>query len=236
MTASHYDVWLTAAGRAYQAVPYEVLADWLQQGRVVPDDRVRPAGASQWLSVAEVPTLAVYLPVPSPTVPEDRAEALEPLDLGVHVRHRRLDDEDDVDMVPLIDISLVLLIFFMMTTTVAGGAARIDVPPTRFAHLSNDRETLWVGVDLGPSSNPVYSLAEGGQAPVAGDQRLNLREVIDKLRSRLQARAAGRTLSVRVAAHHRLPIEVVQGLMAELTRLKPIGLSDIKAEVTERPR
>ena len=37
------------------------------------------------------------------------------------------DEDDDVDMIPLIDISLVLLIFFMMTMTVAA-ISRIQVP------------------------------------------------------------------------------------------------------------
>src|SRR4051812_7655079 len=99
MTASHYDVWLTAGGRAYQGVPYEVLSDWLQQGRVLPEDRVREPGG-QWQTVAEVPTLAVYLPLPAPNVPEDRAEALEPLELGIAVGHSRGAEDEDVDMIP----------------------------------------------------------------------------------------------------------------------------------------
>src|SRR5436189_191150 len=42
-----YDVWLTATNRVYRAVPYDVVADWLQQGRVVGDDRIRPEGGAR---------------------------------------------------------------------------------------------------------------------------------------------------------------------------------------------
>src|SRR4051794_30443727 len=105
MTATHFDVWLTAAGRAYQRVPYEILADWLQQGRVLAVDRVRDATGGEWQLVTEVPTLAVYLPLPTAGVPEDRAEALQPVELGITIGHSRGAEDEDVDMVPLIDIS-----------------------------------------------------------------------------------------------------------------------------------
>ena len=38
------------------------------------------------------------------------------------------EEDDDPDMIPLIDISLVLLIFFMMTSTVAVVSSQINVP------------------------------------------------------------------------------------------------------------
>src|SRR5207244_12607590 len=126
MTASHFDLWLTVGNRVYRAVPYEVLADWLQQGRVAPTDHLRPAGGGEWRQIDEVPALAVYLPREAAPESGDRAEALEPVELDVAVRHRRSGEDEDVDMIPLIDISLVLLIFFMMTATVAVGGAALD--------------------------------------------------------------------------------------------------------------
>src|SRR5437899_1641327 len=107
MTASHFDVWLTTANRVYQAVPYEVVSDWLQQGRVASSDRVRPAGETDWRVIEDYPTLAVYLPQASTAEANDRAEALQPVDLGIAIRHGRRDADEDVDMIPLIDISLV---------------------------------------------------------------------------------------------------------------------------------
>jgi biopolymer transport protein ExbD len=234
MAASHYDVWLTAAQRVYQAVPYAVVADWLQQGRVLAGDRVRPAGAADWRPVAECPPLAVYLPSADPAVPDDRAEALEPVELGIAVRRGRAGEDDDVDMVPLIDISLVLLIFFMMTATVAVGASGIPLPETSFAVATADRAALWVGVDFGPDAAPVYSLGADDRPPAAGEDKLTLEHLLARLRERLKSREAGRAVTVRVAAHSRMPVDVVQRLTTELTELKALGLADIKAEVAER--
>ena len=52
---------------------------------------------------------------------------------------RRDDEDDDVDMIPLIDISLVLLIFFMMTATVAGSWRRIDDADMTTRHRARAR-------------------------------------------------------------------------------------------------
>src|SRR5271165_4008574 len=106
------DVWLVEANTVYREVPYTVVTDWVQQGRLLEDDRVRLVGTTDWLKIADVAALAAYLPKPIPQA-EDRAEALEPVESGMSWRHRPEDEDDDVDMIPLIDVSLVLLIFFM---------------------------------------------------------------------------------------------------------------------------
>jgi len=234
MAPTHYDVWLMAAQRVYQSVPYAVVADWLQQGRVLPADRVRPAGSAEWTAAGACPPLAIYLPSAEVDVPGDRAAALEPVELGIPVRRGRATEDDDVDMVPLIDISLVLLIFFMMTATVAVGASGIPLPETSFAVATADRGALWIGVDFGPDATPSYSIGAADRPVAAGDSRLTLEQVLDRIRGRLLSRETGQTFSVRVAAHTRMPVDVVQRLTAELTALRPLGLAEIKAEVAER--
>jgi biopolymer transport protein ExbD len=233
VTASHYDLWLTASKRVYRAVPYEVLADWLQQGRITSKDRVRPAGTTDWQLIDAVATLAVYLPRSMPPAPADRAEALAPVRLEAAVVRSRADEDDDVDMIPLIDISLVLLIFFMMTATVAVGGSGVDVPPTQFAALNSDRTPYWVSVDFGPGTDPVYSLGEGENVAATSDENLTLPDLIERLKAKLANREAGHAVSVRVAANRRLPFETVRGLATELNKLKQFGLVEIKAEVAE---
>ena len=236
MTASHFDVWLTTANRVYKAVPYEVVSDWLQQGRVASTDRVRPAGENDWRTIEDYPTLAVYLPVASSAEANDEAEALQPVDLGIAIRRGRHDTDEDVDMVPLIDISLVLLIFFMMTATVASGGSNVAVPETKYVTLTSDRTMLWVGIDIGQDSQPVYSFGEGERPAAEGDQQLSIDGVIVRIREKLRTREGGRPMSVRVAAHHRLPYETVQLFTARLSLLRSEGLSEIKAEVSERAK
>src|SRR5438132_12582668 len=163
-----YDVWLTASNRVYRAVPYDVVADWLQQGRIVGGDRVRPEGGGNWDLISASPLFATYLPRPATqTAAEDRAEALEPIGFDIPSRRRPLDEDEDVDMIPLIDISLVLLIFFMMTATVAVSGADIPTPQTYHGVelTRSDSSTLWVGIDRGDGGRAVYSLGQGDRPP-----------------------------------------------------------------------
>lgn len=234
MTVTHYDLKIATGTHVYKAVPYDVLTNWLQQGRVIAADQVRPQGTENWTTVAETEALAVYLPQALAALPNDTAEALQPLELGIAVRHRKGDDDEDVDMVPLIDISLVLLIFFMMTTTVAIGGANIQVPDTKYAMLMSGKEMLWVGIDLGLDQQGVYSFGEGERAADPGNEKLTLNEAVDRVRQKLKTREPNKPVIVRIAAHHRLPVETVQKLTARLSELKKEGLAEIKAEVTEK--
>src|SRR5262249_42833475 len=79
---------------------------------------------------------------------EDQAEALEPIELDFTWRRRPEDEEEDVDMIPLIDVSLVLLIFFMMTTTAAPVAAfAVNTPQAHPAVLATTPDLVWTGLD-----------------------------------------------------------------------------------------
>jgi biopolymer transport protein ExbD len=233
-TTKGYDLWLTAANRVYRGVPYDVLTNWLQQGRVLGDDRVRPEGAGDWQNVADAPGLAAFLPHAEPQTAEDTAAALEPVGLDVPVRRRGDDDDEDVDMIPLIDISLVLLIFFMMTATVAVSGADIDTPQTYHGvELSADQEMIWVGIDRTEAGAPAYSIGLGDRPAEDGDSGLTMPQVLERLDSKLKA--AGHGCVVRVAANKKLPYGTVQQLNVELEkRRRPSGIIEIKAEVNER--
>ncbi len=61
-----FDVWFVSANTVYKAVPYHVVADWTQQGRLAAGDMVRPAGTEEaWKRVANHDLLADYLARPS---------------------------------------------------------------------------------------------------------------------------------------------------------------------------
>src|SRR5262249_61494637 len=121
------DVWLVETNTVYREVRFAVVADWVQQSRLLPEDMLRPSGTAQWFRVGSSPEFAPYVPRSEPHRIEDQAEALEPVQLDFAWKPRREDEDDDVDMIPLIDISLVLLIFFIMTGGVAGGFL-VDTP------------------------------------------------------------------------------------------------------------
>jgi biopolymer transport protein ExbD len=226
-----YDVWLTAADRVYRAVPYDVLTNWLQQGRVVAGDQVREGGAGDWRQITELPAFSVYLPHAERDLPDDVADAFEPVALAMPIRRRPTDDDDDVDMIPLIDISLVLLIFFMMTATVAVAGAGIDTPAVyNGTGLTSDPNMIWIGVDRMENGSPTYSIGQGDRPAETGDDNLALPQLLKRLDARLTT-----PCRVRIAGHKRLPNGTVQQLMRELSkRSGPGGITDIKAEVNEK--
>lgn len=234
--AAQYDVWLTAGGRVYRGVPYDVVSNWLQQGRVVAEDQLRPVSGVAWKPVADWPQFTVYLPRAEPDRADDSAEALEPVSLDFPLHEHHGGEDEDVDMVPLIDISLVLLLFFMMTTTVAVAGSGILTPETRFALLTSDTTMLWVGIDRGPGGTPIYSLGAGNKPAEEADNNLTESAVIERLKVRLGQRESGKSYSIRVAAHLALPFELVQHLTAELNKLRPLGVMDVKADVREKPQ
>jgi biopolymer transport protein ExbD len=143
------DVWIVESNTVYREVPFNVVVDWIQQGRLLEDDMLRWSGQADWFRLGGTPAFAAYIPRSEPFRVEDQAEALEPVEIGFTWQRHPDEDESDVDMIPLIDVSLVLLIFFMMTTTaVMAAAMQINTP---VAEKSFDRaapDLVWIGMDF----------------------------------------------------------------------------------------
>src|SRR5687767_4472880 len=71
-----FDVWFVVANTVYKGVPYNVVADWAQQGRLAATDMVRPAGTNMaWATVAEHEFLSDYLPRASAATAVPAADA-----------------------------------------------------------------------------------------------------------------------------------------------------------------
>jgi biopolymer transport protein ExbD len=222
------DVWIVETKTVYKEVPFAVVADWLQQGRLLADDRVRPAGGGPWAAISATPPLARYLPRPEPFRAEDQAEALERVAVDFTWKPRD-DDEEDVDMIPLIDISLVLLIFFMMTATVGLAGLAIDTPPAEFSWLNNDPTMLAVGIDLLADGSPAYQLGEGDR-PIT-DPNLTEAELWQRLDEQL--RQAPGYVDVRITAHRDVKYSVVQAMTVKLESRKP-RVRKVYAEVSDK--
>jgi biopolymer transport protein ExbD len=222
------DVWIVEINKVYREVPFAVVTDWLQQGRLLPDDRVRLAGGKTWHLLSLVPAFRPYLPHTEPLAVEDKAEALEPVDLGF-VPTRRIEDEDeDVDMIPLIDISLVLLIFFMMTATVTSGfLPSINTPGARHQLATGAADAFWLGIDSksgggqvekGPDGKPFpwFSLGKENQEMVK--PTIQAGEVLDALGKTLASESG--EINLRLRADRSLPIETIKGITLELHGLE----------------
>src|SRR6266478_3979856 len=130
-TKRFFDIWIVESNTVYREVPFTVVTDWLQQGRLLTSDKAKPSGTGDWRELGQLPDMAAFLPQREAHRAEDVAEALEPVELEMSWRRPVGDDDQDVDMIPLIDVSLVLLIFFMMTSTVGALAPNIPMPEVR---------------------------------------------------------------------------------------------------------
>lgn len=214
------DVWIVDLNKVYTGVPFTVVTDWLQQGRLVPGDRVRLAGKEKWHPVAGVPALTPYLPKPQALAAQDRSEALEPIDLGLQSPRIHESEDEDVDMIPLIDVSLVLLIFFMMTTAIASGVfSPIATPAAQHQLATISSDMYWVGIDRNKEKVTVYSLGKDSEkkgyliAPTEDSS-----EVYTKLGDELKSSQG--EVKVRLRADKGLPIETIKGVTIDLQELE----------------
>jgi hypothetical protein len=263
-----FDVWFVAANTVYKGVPYNVVADWTQQGRLAAADRVRPTGSTgAWVTVAEHELLSDYLPRPAAAraAPAPRpaavaegagaavavaeapaageaAELPEPVALSFG---RRGDDEDDVDMIPLIDISMVLLVFFIMIRA-TGALSPVDVPEMRYAgQLSNDPDAITINIEkIVDPTQPrpedrekiSYSVRRGQEPPKPSHDLLPTPEAAVKALDELLA-GVQRPPEVRIACRKDLPRERVYELRRELEdRKRKHYINSFAATVIEAPQ
>jgi biopolymer transport protein ExbD len=227
------DVWIVESNTVYREVPFAVVTDWVQQGRLLEDDMLRPSGTKDWMRLGGMSAFAPYLPKPEPFRVEDEAEALEAVHVDIAWKPRAEDEEQDVDMIPLIDVSLVLLIFFMMTATVASSAgSSIPTPEAQFGTKLVENNILWVGIERPEGRPPVYSVGRGDQGAAEGDSKLTEAQALKRLEE--FAKESGPS-KVRIRADRSLPYEVVKQLQLALQLRRDKGFREVYADVSERP-
>lgn len=251
-----FDVWFVAANTVYKGVPYNVVADWARQGRLAATDVVRPAGTNRaWATVAEDEFLSDYLarPAAAKAVPAAGAVAAsaEPVEAAARsteppaaelpdpeeVTFRRAsgDEDDEVDMIPLIDISMVLLVFFIMLQA-ASALPSIDVPEMKYAgQLTNDPTAITISVEKLNEDQVYYSVRLG---PVAAKPEHDLLETPAKAIAALNELLANvqRPPEVRIACRQDLPYQRVLELQEDLEPLQKKGyINNFVATVVEAP-
>ncbi|GIW79325.1 MAG: hypothetical protein KatS3mg105_1132 [Gemmatales bacterium] len=223
------DVWIVESNTVYREVPYSVVTDWVQQGRLLGEDYVRPIGSAQWYRVGTIPAFQPFFPQPARMEIDDQAEALQPVELDFAWKRPADDEDEDVDMIPLIDVSLVLLVFFMMASTVGVASGLIETPQAKYKLLTMNTDLVWVGIAPG-ENGPAYSLGEGQET--AGKEFRDRQSLLEALEARLRSKNGAR---VAIRAHRQLPYDVVRAMTIELETLKRRGLVlEILAEVSEK--
>jgi hypothetical protein len=228
------DVWIVESNTVYREVPYTVVVDWIQQGRLLEDDMLRWSGQKDWFRLGGTPAFAAYMPRSDPYSAGDQAEALESVHVDFSWKRRPEDDDEDVDMIPLIDVSLVLLVFFMMTAT-AISALYINTPGAENSWVVSDPTLVWVGLDYQRDKdghpdrhNLVYALGQGENLekewPPIPDNDADRRRMLDEIAGEI-AKKPGQ-LEVNIQADREIP----EGYVRDLTRV----LEAHRAKVTKK--
>jgi biopolymer transport protein ExbD len=219
------DVWILETNTVYREVPFEVVTDWVQQGRLLADDKLRPSGTAEWFRLGDNPSFAAYLPRADPLAANDQAEALEPVQVEFTWKRRPEDEDDDVDMIPLIDVSLVLLVFFIMTAGAVAVASSIKLPEAAHNLTSGSENMIWIGVhavESDPTAPPSYSIGEGEKPPASkDDEGLTEKQVLARLDAMIQDRG-GKVIEVQVRADEDLPAGFVRHLQLGLEQRRVI--------------
>ena len=234
-----FDVWFVAANTVYKAVPYHVVADWTGQGRLAPSDMLRAAGSTAaWQRVDSYALLRDYAPA-APTVAVVAGSAPAPVseeDFDPLPRRHKETEDDDIDMIPLIDISMVLLVFFIMMQA-SGALSPVDVPDMMYAgKLSDAQNAITINIERGGGETVFYAVRIGESAPKPEhDQLPNPEAAITALKELLTTR--DKPPEVRIACHKALPSERVTELIRELKPLREKNqINSFCAEVNEAPQ
>jgi biopolymer transport protein ExbD len=234
----YIDVWVVDSNTVYREVPYTVVCDWVQQGRLLEDDNVRRSGTAEWRRIGAVPAFAAFLPKPEPTRPDDKAEALEPVEFefGWKKKHTEHEDEE-VDMIPLIDVSLVLLIFFMLTASSAAAAAFVKLAGVKKPPVA---DTAGISINMNVEVRRdgkrvlVYELGEDGRRTSNPEDRdiRDQRVLLQQLNTRLAQKTD--TVDITINPHSELEDgELVEMLRAVKTVPNHLKIGRIYNGVTE---
>jgi biopolymer transport protein ExbD len=119
-------------------------------------------------------------------------------------------------MIPLIDVSLVLLIFFIMTGTSVVVASTIKTPEAKFGDLYVKPDIFWIGLEKDPEGKPVYTLGRGEKPPATPEDRdiKTLNGLLGRLDQHL-VREPG-PVEVNIRANENLASGYVLDLIVEL--------------------
>jgi biopolymer transport protein ExbD len=211
------DIWIIESNTVYKEVPYAVVTDWVQQGRLLENDMWKPSGTREWFPLGRAADLKPYFPRPEANRPQDQAEALEPVHIDFAYKRPREEEDDDVDMIPLIDVSLVLLVFFMLTATGVSLAAFVTPPETQNGIIAEGKETLRldIALDKDDGKTPLYSVSVGDKRASDEERDLHtLSAALDRLKVRVNE--AQGPVEVVINADKDLPSRVVRDALMGL--------------------
>jgi biopolymer transport protein ExbD len=216
-----YNVWIVGSNTVYRGVPFTVVCDWIQEGRLLPKDCVRTPSEQNWHYLNDMALFQPYFPSKDTTPrADDAAEAYAPIEMEFQTRHIESEDEDP-DMIPLIDISMVLLVFFMMTSSaLLADVSDVKLPEARTAYQAEKQGTLYIMVMYNQNKEHRYRV--GAPAPKASDKEKEtwkkgvLFEQLDEEIKRRKEQIKGEPRKGVITADSKMPFSIIQDLQVKL--------------------
>ncbi len=228
---SFFNVWLVSQNRVYRGVPYSVVCDWIQEGRLTGKDCVKAAQDANWIFIQDHDLLKPYLMQPESTPrADDEADALEPIEMDISAKKHVEHEEEDPDMIPLIDISMVLLVFFMMTAQDLLTASPIDSPKASAANIAASKEALKINLRRDPDNANVVQYYWGDDVQPGKERKLE--DILSEVDNAV-LNTPPNSVTVIVRAEGKLPYSVVQTLVARLKDKKVKVQAHVKQQSAE---
>lgn len=183
---------------------------------------MRTPGAPAWEYLDAHPLFQPYFGLGGLPTAQDAAEALEPIEIDFAAAKKPEEEDEDVDMIPLIDISMVLLVFFMMTAQNLITAAPFKIPAVKISEISDRQGNVTISArrDVDDETKIAYHFKENYT------DKFTEQEVLDKVRD--EKAGAGMQLKIVLQVEATLPFEKVQSLMMGLERM---GIKNYVAKV-----
>jgi len=212
-TPRFFNVWLVQPNTVYRGVPFSVICDWIQEGRLLGRDCVRTPGAPSWEYLDAHPLFMPYFGTNDLPSANDVAEALKPIEIDFGPK-RKEEDDDEVDMIPLIDISMVLLVFFMMTAENLITQAPFPLSKVKTSELMGRDGVVHISIRRDPKDEKKISY----HFKSVYDKAYTEKEVLDLVRD--EKGKGGSQIKVVLEVESTLPFEKVQSLLIGLEQMK----------------
>ena len=138
----------------------------------------------------------------------------------------------EMNVVPYIDVMLVLLVIFMVTAPMLNQGVKVDLPQVSSEVLPQDNNSIVLTISIKADKSYYWNTGTEVDIDTVQDQSVDLTQMVNAARAILEANAAqGKKVQVYVRADKTVDYGSV---MAAMGGLQQAGVSDVGL-ITEAP-
>ena len=138
----------------------------------------------------------------------------------------------EMNVVPYIDVMLVLLVIFMVTAPMLNQGVKVDLPQVSSEVLPQDNNSIVLTISIQPDKSYYWNTSTEVDVDTVQDKAVDLAQMVNAARAILAANAAqGKKVQVYVRADKTVDYGSV---MAAMGGLQQAGVSDVGL-ITEAP-